>query len=109
MKSKSLAALPGQVRRALQQLGADIRQARIRRQITIQSLADRTFASPTTIYHIERGNPAVAIGTYATVLFVLGLHEGIAKLAAPNEDSVGTALFMAHLPKRVRKSIKRPF
>lgn len=109
MKSKSLAALPIPVRKALQQLGADIRQARIRRSITVHSLATRAFASPTTIYHIERGNPAVAVGTYATVLFILGLHEGIAKLAAPSVDNIGTALFQARLPKRVRASTKRPF
>lgn len=109
MKSKSLAALPGPVRKVLQQLGADIRQARIRRRITVHSLAARAFASPTTIYHIERGNPAVAFGTYATVLFVLGLHEGIATLAAPSKDNIGTALYMTQLPQRVRMSKKKPF
>ncbi|HTA73481.1 MAG TPA: hypothetical protein VK733_04365 [Gemmatimonadaceae bacterium] len=55
-----------------------------------------------TLRKVERGDPSVSLGIYATVLFVLGLAEKLATLAAVEGDTVGLALQEERLPKRVR-------
>lgn len=105
---KSGASLPVPVRRALRKLGRDIRNARLRRRITAELVAERASMSRMTLYKVERGDPGVAIGNYATVLFVLGLHLPLADVADLRSDGTGLALEEEALPKRVRHSQARP-
>jgi hypothetical protein len=56
----------------------------------------------TTLVKIEKGDPGVAIGIYATVLFVLGLADRLGDLAAPKNDPVGLQLEEENLPQRIR-------
>ena len=95
-------ALPLPVERAIARLGADIRDARRRRRIPTATMAERAGISRTTLHKVERGDPGVSLGTYATVLFVLGLEERIAELADPRNDTVGLDLEAEALPKRSR-------
>ena len=100
--SKAQSALPLPVKRAMTTLGRDISTARRRRNMTIATLAERAFIGRNTVTRIERGDPGVALGIYATVLFVLGLADRLATLADPNTDQVGLTLAEEQLPKRVR-------
>lgn len=65
-------ALPLPVRSALRKLGADLRDARLRRRISTTIMAQRALVARMTLHKVERGDPTVAMGTYATVLFVRG-------------------------------------
>ena len=47
-------------------------------------------------------DPGVAIGIYATVLFVLGMADRLGDLAAPKNDPVGLQLEEENLPQRIR-------
>ena len=94
--------LPIRVRRELAKLGADIKDARKRRRISMRVMAERATISPTTLVKIERGDPGVAIGFYATVLFVLGLEARLGELADAGADDLGLALEGDRLPERVR-------
>ncbi len=94
--------IPLPVLRLLGKLGSDIRDARLRRRIRTVTLADRALISRTTLHRIERGDPGVSMGNYSTVLFVLGLHDGIAELADRSRDVLGLDLLEERLPKRVR-------
>ena len=94
--------VPLPVRRLLRKLGADIRDARLRRRIRATTMAERALISRTTLHKIERGDTGVSMGTYATVLFVLGMHDGISGLADRSRDGVGLDLLEERLPKRVR-------
>ena len=58
--------------------------------------------SPPTLRKVERGDPAVSFGIYATVLFVLGFADRLPGLAAT--DTVGLALDAERLPQRIRRS-----
>lgn len=69
-------------------------------------LAERARISLSTMWKVERGDPAVSLGTYATVLWVLGLSDDIGQLAAPTSDAVGLDLETERLPKRIR--VRRP-
>lgn len=66
-------------------------------------LAERAMISLPTLRRVERGEPAVALGIYATVLFVLGFTGRLDRLAAPETDAIGLALEEERLPQRVRR------
>ena len=95
---------PIPVSRALRKLGHDIRDARRRRRIPVAIMAERTSISRMTLSKVEKGGPGVSMGTYATVLFVLGMVDRLAELAAPTHDAVGLALEEEHLPQRIRRT-----
>jgi hypothetical protein len=99
--------LPIPVTRALRKLGHDIRDARRRRRIPAEIAAARASISRTTLVKIEKGEPGVAIGSYAIVLFVLGLTDRLADLADPRNDEVGLQLEEEHLPQRISRPRKQ--
>ena len=101
-KSQSSGSVPIPVRRALRKLGHDIRDARRRRRIPVAIMAERASISRTTLYKIEKGDPGVSLGHYATVLFVLGLVERLGELADVRRDGVGLELEEERLPERIR-------
>ena len=104
--SRSSVVLPIPVRHALRKLGHDIRDARRRRRIPVALAAQRASISRTTLVKIEKGEPGVAFGIYATVLLVMGMVERLADLADPKNDAVGLQLEAEHLPQRIRGARK---
>lgn len=103
-RSKKLAAdHPIPVRRALKTLGRDLRDARRRRRISTEIMAERASISRTTLSKIEKGDPGVAMGNYANVLFALGLAPGLAQLADVRNDTLGLELDEEQLPQRIRR------
>lgn len=83
-----------------------MRDARRRRRIPSALAAARASVSRMTLLKVEKGDPGVAMGTYATVLFVLGLSERLADVADPTNDKIGLQLDAEHLPQRIRTSWK---
>jgi hypothetical protein len=106
-KAKSPSRAPVPVTRALRKLGHDIRDARRRRRIPVAILAQRASISRMTLNKVEKGDPGVSIGAYATVLFALGMAERLADVADPRHDAVGLELEEEHLPERIRLSRKQ--
>jgi DNA-binding XRE family transcriptional regulator len=94
--------LPIPVKKALKKLGQDIRSARIRRRITMDLMAKRASISRTTLTKIEKGDPTVSLGTYATIFFILGMVSHLANALDLNKDELGRDLEQANLPQRVR-------
>jgi transcriptional regulator with XRE-family HTH domain len=100
--------LPLPVRRALKQLGSDIQRARRRRRLTAEMVAERAQIARPTLRRVERGDASVGLGIYATVLWVLGLSERIAQIAASETDVVGLGLEDERLPKRISSGPRKP-
>jgi transcriptional regulator with XRE-family HTH domain len=96
--------LPIPVSRALRKLGHDIKDARRRRRIPMAIAAERASISKPTLIRVERGDPTVSIGSYATVLYVLGMGDRLGELAAPKNDPVGLQLEEENLPQRIRRA-----
>ncbi|MCD4774894.1 MAG: hypothetical protein K8S15_02450 [Candidatus Aegiribacteria sp.] len=95
--------LPIPVQHLLRKLGQDIRNARRRRRIPTAILAERASISRTTLTKLEKGNPGVSLGIFATVLFSLGMSDRLADLADVRHDRTGLTLEEENLPKRIRK------
>jgi transcriptional regulator with XRE-family HTH domain len=102
MSVRSGPSLPLPVARALRKLGGDIKDARRRRRIPTAVMAQRASISRTTLAKIEKGDPGVQFGIYATVLFVLGLTDRIGDLADMRHDDAGRQLDEERLPQRIR-------
>lgn len=90
------------VRRTLRKLGADIRAARLRRDLPMVVVAERAFTSRSTLQRVEEGDPSVSMGIYAAALNALGLLDGLGQVADISQDKVGQALIELSLPRRAR-------
>lgn len=55
-----------------------------------------------TVAKIEKGDPTVSMGAWATVLLALNLHERLGGIADPAHDTIGVDLEVERLPQRVR-------
>lgn len=102
MKSQATSTLPRSARQALAKLGEDITVARKKRRISTVSMAERAFVSRSTYNKIEKGDPTVSFGAYATVLAILGMADGIGQLADRSRDTIGLDIDEERLPKRIR-------
>jgi transcriptional regulator with XRE-family HTH domain len=89
--------------RALRKLGRDLALARRKRGISTSAMAARLFVSRDRLWRLERGEPAVALGTLATAAFILKLDERLANLAAPASDEIGLSLDERRLPQSIRR------
>lgn len=67
-------------------------------------MSARLFISRDTLWRLERGDPTVSSGTLATAAFVLQLHDRLANLATPGNDTLGLSLDEKRLPQRIRRS-----
>ena len=94
--------LPIPTKKALRKLGLDIRNARLRRRIPMALMAERASTSRATLTKLEKGDPSVSLGTYAKVIFVLGLTSQLENLFDANKDLLGRSLEEENLPKRIR-------
>lgn len=96
------------IRRILQELGANLRLARLRRKLSASLVAERAGMSRPTLRAIERGNPSVTLGAVANVLHSLGLERELQKIA--HEDELGRRLADARLgtPRRAPRRTREP-
>lgn len=78
--------MPPAVQSLLQELGANLSIARRRRKESLSAWAGRIGVSEPTLSRMERGDPGVAVGTYATALWLIGRAQALPELAAPQFD-----------------------
>lgn len=84
--SLALTSLPPEVTASLATLGEQLALARLRRQESQKQWAARLGVSAPTLIRLEKGDPTVSMGAYATALWLLGLSNGLAELAEPAKD-----------------------
>jgi transcriptional regulator with XRE-family HTH domain len=111
MPRSSPSILP-RLARLIAGLGENIKKARLRRAYSLETVAQRAGITRKTLYRVERGDPAVALGIYARVLQTLRLENDIGSIAA--DDALGRKLQDAKLepksraPKRSARADIRP-
>lgn len=104
-RSPAIDQLPAAAHAHLQQLGENLAIARKRRRESMKTWADRIGVSEPTLGRMERGDPSVAMGVYATALWLIARDNQLPALAAPEQD-------MGALEEAVRaarqRSVRKP-
>lgn len=88
----------------LQLVGEQLRLARLRRNLSLDQIAQRASCSIPTLSKVEKGDPTVSMGIYLRVLHALGLEKDILKLAA--DDPLGRNLQDLGLPFNRQRATK---
>lgn len=102
MAKKSIVLLP-ETEDILEQMGLQIKYARLRRKLSAELVAERAGISRATLVSIEKGSPSVAMGYYASVLHALNYLDKDLLLIA-KDDELGRKLQDLELPVRRRVS-----
>lgn len=105
MSKKSIVIMP-QTELILQQMGEQIKLARLRRKLSAELIAERAGISRATLWSIEKGSPTVAIGMYAAVLHALN-HLDKDLLLVAKDDEFGRKLQDLELISRQRAPKRR--
>lgn len=85
----------------LKTMGEQIKLARLRRNLSVELVAERAGISRATLWKVERGNPSVAIGIYAAVLHALNNMEKDFLLVA-KDDPMGRKMQDLNMTTRKR-------
>ena len=102
MGKEAVVLLPG-TEKILEQMGEQIRLARLRRDLSTELVAERAGISRATLNNVEKGSPSVAIGIYAAVLHALSNMDTDLLLVA-KDDELGRKLQDLKLTPRRRAS-----
>jgi transcriptional regulator with XRE-family HTH domain len=97
---QALQSLPAAVTGALTALGDNLAVARLRRRESQRAWAERLGVSVPTLIRMERGDPGVGMGIYATALWLIGRANELPSLADPQADR-------GALERDVRAAVKR--
>ena len=89
MPKKKIVLLP-KTRRILEQVGENIKLARLRRRLSAELVAERAGISRPTLTEIEKGSPTVSMGSYLLVLQAVGLEKDFLHIA--KDDELGRKL-----------------
>ena len=100
---KSVVVMPD-TQKVLENMGEQIKMARLRRNLSTELVAERAGISRATLWAVEKGTPTVAIGTYAAVLHALGGMDKDLELVA-QDDEFGRRMQDMNLvtPKRAKR------
>ena len=82
----ALDEMPAAALAPLRRLGEDLAIARKRRKEPRRLWAQRIGVSEPTLMRMERGDPSVAMGVYATALWLMGRAVALGEVAAPQHD-----------------------
>jgi hypothetical protein len=105
-RSSALNLMPSAVLVHLRELGENLAIARKRRREPLKAWAERVGVSEPTLARMEKGDPSVSMGVYATAVWLMGRAPALPDLAAPEHDQ--GALEEAVRVAKARSVRKRP-
>jgi transcriptional regulator with XRE-family HTH domain len=101
-KNALVQAPPYDVEQALKKLGADLRTARLRRNLTVDATAAKIGTGRRAILDAEKGKITTQIAVYAALLWAFGLVDRLGDAADPHLDAEGHRLALANDRVRAR-------
>lgn len=101
-RNKLQTAPPYPVERTLKALGANLRTARLRRNLTIDDMAGKIGTGKRAVADAERGKPSTGIAVYAAMLWALDLLQQMEEVALPERDDEGQTLALSRERGRAR-------
>ena len=84
--STALETLPAVAFKSLRDFGGELVLGRLRRKESLKDWAARMNVTIPTLMRMEKGEPSMAIGVYATSLWMLGRSRALGELAHPQGD-----------------------
>jgi Helix-turn-helix domain len=90
-KNALTTAPPYEVEQALKRLGANLRTARLRRNLTLETVASKIGTGVRAIRDAEAGRPGASAAVYAALLWAYDLLRPLAEVADPAQDKDGLA------------------
>ena len=90
----------------LKNMGVQIKLARLRRNLTAELVAERAGISRASLWKVESGSPAVAMGIYAAVLHALNNMDKDLLLVA-KDDEMGRRMQDLNLITRKRATRRK--
>jgi transcriptional regulator with XRE-family HTH domain len=102
-KNPLMEAPPYPVEQALKKLGANLRTARLRRDLTIAEVGEKIGAGPRVVSDAEHGKAFTGIAVYTAMLWIYDLLTPFEDLANPLKDEQGLILESRHARTRARK------
>jgi transcriptional regulator with XRE-family HTH domain len=103
-RNNLLEAPPYAVEQSLKKVGRNLRLARLRRQQTIEDVAERIGTGRRAVRDAENGKASTGVAVYAALLWAYDLLAPFDQLADPLTDIGGLALAAAKGNKRARKA-----
>lgn len=100
--SDSVESLPAPVLASLRLMGEHLSLARARRKESLRAWAKRMHVSVPTLVRMEKGDPRVGIGVYATALWLIGRDQALTDIAAPAADTQALAQEVLAIQRRRR-------
>lgn len=101
-RNKLTDAAPYAVEQALLRLGADLRTARLRRNLTLAQAAEKIGTGVRAVADAERGKPSTGIAVYAALLWAFDLLGQFDEVARPENDVAGQQHALARDRVRAR-------
>lgn len=101
-RNKLLTTPPYAIEQALERLGADLRTARLRRNLTIAEVAEKIGTGPRSVMDAEKGKPSTSVAVYAALLWAFDLLLPLEEVANPEKDVEGQVLALARDRQRAR-------
>ena len=105
MKKRTVLLFPDTIK-ILEQMGEQIKLARLRRNLSVELVSERANISRATLWSIEKGSPSVAIGYYAAILHALNDMDKDLLLVA-KDDKLGRTIQDLNLTMRRRATKKK--
>ena len=102
-KNKLVEAPPFAIEATLKMLGANLRMARLRRNLTIQQVAEKIGTGPRAVADAEKGKITTGIGIYAALLWAFDLLGQLNEVADPMKDEEGKILALSRERERARQ------
>jgi len=103
-RNRLLQAPPYLVEQALTRLGRSLRTARIRRNLTIDEVAQKIGTGRRAVMDAEKGKASTGVGVYIALLWVYDLISQLNDVANPANDEQGLTLVAPKEKTRARKS-----
>lgn len=91
-KNTLTTAPPYPVEQVLKRLGANLRTARLRRNLTIEEVAEKIGTGPRPVSDAEKGKASTSAAVYTALLWAYDLLAPMGMLADPATDAEGLAL-----------------
>jgi len=110
-KNTLIQAPPYPVEQAIKHVGANLRTARLRRNLTIEEVGEKIGTGPRAVSDAEKGKVSTGIAVYTALLWAYDLLAPMEEIADPalDEEGMNLSLSKERARTRVKKGLDNDF